>query len=293
MFQYSNLAICSSDWHLTAAKPINRHVGYDKQQFIKVTWILKKCREYSADLYLAGDVFDRAREPRWLVSEYTRLFREYGVNILACAGQHDQAYHSKDLRDTSINSLYSAGLIHHSKETMDWGADIPEQVETLIAHYCVTEKPNPFIDYSVTASKFMTMTKAKLIVTGDYHKAHHLEKNGRLLINPGSIMRNASDSINKEPVVYLVDVSKNKIIDVLKVPILPAGDVFDLSGIQRHKEDKARKEEMGKRFDDYILNASNEKIRPNFPKNVLKVVADTSPAEAVKNEIDNIMEKVT
>lgn len=292
MFKYSKLAICSSDWHLTAAKPVNRKKGYSQQQFEKVSWILDQCIKYKADLYLAGDVFDRAREPRWLVNKYQELFVKKGVTIIACAGQHDQAYHSQDLSDTSINSFYSSGLIHHTAETVDWGATLPAYSKILIAHYCVTEKPNPFISYSVTASEFMKKVASELIVTGDYHPAHYLEKDGRLLLNPGSIMRNASDSMSKEPSVYLVDVEEVELIDTLSIPILRPADVFDMESIQRHKESKKRKEEMQERFDEYINNAASSKLRPDFPKNVLKVIQDVKPEETVKQEIDSIMEVV-
>ncbi len=293
MLPYPDIAICTSDWHLTARTPVSRNKGYTTQQFDKVEWILNQCKEYGAVLYNAGDIFNRAREPRWLVSEYQALLREYEIDIIACAGQHDAAYHSKDLSDTSINSLYSSGLIQHTRETVDWGGDISVDVGVLIAHYCVTEKPNPFISYSVTATKFMSMTKAKLIVTGDYHPAHYLEKDGRLLVNPGSIMRNASSTIDKRPSVYLVDVKKGQLIDTLYIPTLPSKKVFDLSGIKRQKKDKKRREEMKGCFDEYINNAVGDKVAPDFPKNVTKVIFDTKPGEEIKKEIDSIMETVT
>ncbi len=294
----AEIAVCSSDWHLTVKRPVSRKTGYVNQAFNKVAWILSKCRELEADLYFAGDIFDRCREPRWLASKYQALFAKMRVTIYGCAGQHDQIFHSKNLTDTSIQTFYAAQMLQrHTPDSselqaVDWGGEIPQDVDTLIMHYCVTQSPIPYIDYSVTARKFMKQTNARIIVTGDYHEAHHLEYGGRLLINPGSIMRNASDTTQKKPVVYVINTRTAQILDILEVPVLPANEVFDLAAISAGKAAKERKEDLKRKFDLYVANAATKKIRPDFLKNLANVITELNLEESVRLEIDSIKEAV-
>jgi hypothetical protein len=150
------LAVCTSDWHITAKTPEYRKDEYSEQQFGKIKWILELCRDKSCVLFNAGDVFDTARQPRWLVNKYMALFNSYcDVAHYACAGQHDQLYHSKDLADTSFGTLIAARMLLRTEETVDWGCwDVLDPIpDVVIGHYCVTPKPVEFIDYSLTASQ--------------------------------------------------------------------------------------------------------------------------------------------
>ncbi len=288
-------AIATSDWHLREERPINRKPGFQKQQYEKIMFIMELCSKYDADLYNAGDVFDKPRQSRKFVSKYLRLFKQYPeVLHVACAGQHDQIYHSKNIADTSIELLFASGWLHNPQNpalwAADWGSEMSVSTDRLIAHYCVTERPNEFIEYSLTASQFLAATKARIAVTGDFHDAHYLEEDGRLLVNPGSPMRLGVDSVNKKPSVYLIDTEKAEVIDQIFLPIHPGEEVFDLVGVKRKKESEKLKEEMADRFEDYLKRMSEYKTeRPDFHKNLEKLVVATCEDEDVKKEIDTMV----
>ncbi len=291
------LAVCTSDWHMRETVPVNRKPGFSNQQLNKVDFILELCQKLDADLYNAGDIYNKARPPRWYTNRFQSLLASYpNVYHYACAGQHDQVYHSTNLADTSIQSLYSSRLIRHANSkrirTVDWGGDIESPVDILIAHFCVTEKPIEFIPYSLTAEQFMTKVKARVIITGDYHVAHHLEREGQLLVNPGSIVRMGIDSIKRQPSVYVVDIGKAEVVDQVFLPSSPAEEVFDLKGAEKKKDQQKKKEQLAERFDKYLEQANNKQLKPDFDKNLTDVVLNGRPSEAVKTDIDTIMEEV-
>ena len=290
------IAVCTSDWHMRETVPVNRKPGFANQQLAKVAFILDLCRDLDADLYNAGDIYNTARPPRWYTNRFQSLLARYqDVMHFACAGQHDQVYHSANLADTSIQSLYSSELIHHADSdrirTVDWGGDVESPVDILIAHFCVTEKPIEFIDYSLTAEQFMNKVRAQIMVTGDYHVAHYLKRNGKLLVNPGSIVRMGIDSVERQPSVYVIDTVQTEVIDQVFLPISPAEEVFDLTGAAKKKDQQKRKEQLAERFEDYLEQANNKQLKPDFEKNLTDVVLNGAPSEDVKNDIDSIMEE--
>lgn len=297
MSNRSNLAIATDDWHITADRPVNRLPGYVGQQYDKVEQILKLCQKYDADLFNAGDVFDRARVPRWLTSKYMYLFRQYGsVHHYACAGQHDQIFHSADLRDTSFQQFVAAGFIERGGngiQTCDWGVDISKKKGIVISHTCTTAKPNPFIDYSITSGQLMSKTVAQIIVTGDYHDGHFLQLAGRMIVNAGSIMRIGADNVKKKPSVYLINTDTAQVVDTIELNVKPAEEVFDLEGIEDTKQRRKDEEIRADRFNKYLTAIKQETIKPDFPKILTKVIADTNPDELTKEEIGDILHSVS
>ena len=291
------LAVCTSDWHMRETIPVSRKPGFTAQQLKKVAFILELCWELDADLYNAGDIYNTARPPRWYTNRFQAVLARYpDLHHYACAGQHDMVYHSSNLADTSIQSLYSSGLIHHADSdrirTVDWGGDIENPTDILIAHFCVTEKPIEFIPYSLTAGQFMKKARAQIMVTGDYHVAHYLKRNGKLLVNPGSIVRMGVDSVKRQPSVYVIDTVKTEVIDQVFLPISPAEEVFDLEGAEKRKDQQQKKEQLAARFEEYLEQANNKQLKPDFDKNLTDVVLKGSPSEAVKIDIDTVMEEV-
>jgi len=211
------------------------------------------------------------------------------VTHVICAGQHDQINHSLNLKDTSLETLIATGAVLHGTDGItvsDWGQGLSGDI--LISHHCVTERPIEFISYSETASEFMESQDFRIAVTGDYHHAHHLKQDNRLLVNPGSIMRSSKDSINKKPVVYVVDLDNASIIDIVEIPI--ESDVFLLNEIKREETKKAREKDMARKFDAYIRKVSASAMKPDFPKTLAKVLNEKPPSEKVAKELDSIIQ---
>jgi len=204
------------------------------------------------------------------------------------------------LEDTSFESLESAGVLLRKDSndfiaSIDWGTFDKHQwgvgfgVDTLIGHFCVTEKPIEFIHYSLTAGQFMKKYMSRIAVTGDYHHAHYREINGKLLVNPGSIMRNAKDMVNKRPSVYVIDTTATKLIDQIFLPIVDGKKVFSTKQIEKEKKAEKDKEAMAKRFDAYIKQASFKRASPDFEKILAEVVEKDPPSDSVAKEMDRMI----
>lgn len=282
--------VCTSDWHIRLNNPENRIDDYVNNQIEKVRWILRYCRDQEAVLVIAGDLFDSPNTPRWLVNKYLELFTDYGVDIVACAGQHDQHFHSLELRNTPIGTFYSSGLVQKAWghiTAVDWDEEYtPDTNDVLIVHRCVTEKPNEFIPYSYTASEMMKKYKDKrFIISGDYHVPHFLQQGNRLLINPGSLMRSGKNQYDYEPCVWVLDTQDGDFGRVY-IPIKPASEVFNLDNMDR-VDDKA---EVDKRFDDLINSFNDEETKPDYESNLNMVVESYKPTESVVAITSNVME---
>ena len=284
-----NTIVCSSDWHITASTPTSRLPGYQQQQFNKIAWILAYCRKISSPLYIAGDIFEKAREPRNLLNQYLKLFVEYSdIKIYACVGQHDQLWHSKDISDTNIEILFSSGLFQHIG--IAWG-DTNSIIDSdiLLSHFCVTDKPNKFIDCSVTAKDYLSMVANRIVITGDYHQAHYLKTENRILINPGSIMREASDTIKRKPSIYVVNTESLE-LETIYIPIEPVETVFNMEMIKTKKDIKNKLDETSIDITKYIETAKKQQeIKPNFPKCVDEIIQNMEPTEQVKQEVTEMM----
>jgi len=103
------------------------------------------------------------------------------------------------------------------------------------------------------------------------------------------LMRNTKDSVDKQPVVYLVDLNNATVVDIIDIPVKPKSEVFLLGKISKNKELEQEKAEMAARFDKYINKASSQVTQPDFNKTLERVVADEPPAEEVAVEIDRMI----
>lgn len=296
------VGVCTSDWHIMAKPPRSRAGSFVEDQYDKVEELLHYTRDLALDhsdweVYLlnAGDLHDKARVPRWLSSHYismmtSPLFTGVFAHI-ACAGQHDQLYHSTKLDDTSLQALYSAGCVQRfgrGIKTADWGTE-SDASDVLVTHVCCTEKHNPFIEYSVTPKQLLKQTKARVIVTGDYHVAHHYKSGGRLVVNPGSIMRLGSSETDRKPSFYVVDLDEAEVLERVFITIKPPSEVFDLDRIAKDKERVKEDEKRDARFENYIETIKTKKIKPDFDQMLNKVIEIHKPSEGVKQEIEEAM----
>ena len=302
MSKKKRVGVATSDWHIMAKPPRKRREGFIAEQYDKIEEINHYTRDIALEhpeweVYLlnAGDLHDKARIPRWLSSHYismltSPLFTSTFTHI-ACAGQHDQIYHSTKLDDTSLQALYAAGCVQRygrGIKTADWGVRDGFD-DVLVTHICCTERVNEFIEYSVTPKQLLRQRKARVIITGDYHVAHYYKEGGRLVVNPGSIMRLSSDEIDRKPSIYLVDLDEAEVLDQVFLDVKPAGEVFDLSRIDEDKEEKKQKQERDKRFEKYIDKIKEKSVRPDFDVMLEKVIKLRKPSDAVKQEIDEAM----
>ena len=291
---------CTADWHIRSDTPKSRcDEDYVGTQFSKVKQILAYCVANGIKVLLvAGDVFDKARVPRWLSNRYMELFIEYSnhVVVVACAGQHDQIHHTLNLENTSLGTLIAAQVIVrdlNSIQVCDWGDEIDHTKSDaedgiLVLHATVVEKPGSVITGAITADEILGRYNHRFIITGDNHKPFVVKRDGRTLVNCGSLMRQSRDQIDYKPAIWVID-THNPELDPERVEleVKPADEVFDLVAI---KHDKSIEHVVDK-FKSFI-DAVNDvgKFDGKFEINVTTVIQQLKPSQSVTNIISEVMD---
>lgn len=232
----SPTCIFTSDWHLREDQPVARLDNYWTHQWVKVQCIKNLQKKYDCDVIHAGDLFDHWKPSPFLLRQTILHLPDQFYTIY---GQHDLPQHNLDLvNKCGINVLEAANKLGVLSEK--WHIEIKKDTEIMGIHWGQTpvgfinnggkkvlvwhkmnyqgKKPWPGCTDPMAASLLRKYSQFDLIVTGDNHKTFHEEYEGRLLVNPGSLMRMDADQINHKPCVYLWYAEDNS-IQVIHLPI--------------------------------------------------------------------------
>lgn len=309
--------ISASDLHITNKRPENRKdVDYSKTCFQKFN---KLCKAASLTknkvLVVAGDFFDSPYVPYEVTRTVIKIINQYKIKILVVPGQHDLRYHKKGLKNTPLGVLESAKAVSilSSKKVLKidgvtfigggWEEEPKVNADIFVTHQMVT-KEGPLwpghTDYiSAEAALMKKYSWAKCIISGDNHKPHLLEKDERIQINCGSMLRKSKDQVKYKPSYVKVSIS-SKGVSCKFVPyiIKPVKDVFDFEKIKREETLNKAKEEAVLKSDVSINKfidslPKNLADRPDFKSVLQQVVKSRKPTKSVKNLISDIMEKVS
>lgn len=269
--QIKATAILSSDWHIRPTVPVCRTDDFITAMWKKVDFILDLAVKHQAPILIAGDLGLRPQWPSWLEEEFIRRVKNAKVMIDIIPGQHDLPDHNLELwRKSSIGVLDAAGAVNVFGEGiigMGWrdglmfgfpyGVEMaspmnPKGTMYLIAitHTLVTEKePEDFLKGAQSAiSLLKKFPSYSLILTGDNHKPFVIEHNGRLLVNPGSMMRTSANQVDHKPRVYLWYAQDNH-VEPVYLPIEEG--VIDRTHIDIQEEKDAR-------IEAYVARLSEE-----------------------------------
>jgi len=292
-------AILTSDWHLREDTPICRTDNYWETQWKKVDFISKLQEEYNCLVIHAGDLYDRWKITTYLSKETAKHLPNKFYTIY---GQHDLPQHNIKLSERcGIDLLLEVGRLNVLPNT-HWG-QIPDKIKPslhLIKEDKQTKKfiwkrkilvwhimnyqgklPWPGCDAPMAAKLLRKYPQYDLILTGDNHKTFHEEHEGRLLVNPGSLMRMDADQINHKPCVYLWFAEDNTVQKVF----LPIED----NVISR--EHIERKEERDNRIDAFVSRLDGTwKADMSFEDNLEAFFKANSIRESVKEIIYHSLE---
>ena len=168
------------------------------------------------------------------------------IPVLAVTGQHDRYFHSKDLSNTPIGLLQEAGCLSilENEEMLGvygcgWEGELPvkEKGNILLIHKAITAGAPPFfLPDAISSMEAADMFSGfNYVVSGDYHvpfSAHNV-------LNCGSMMRQNIDQKDHKPRVFLVGSGSS--VDVIRIPIAPAEEVFDETAEKREVENEELK----------------------------------------------------
>jgi DNA repair exonuclease SbcCD nuclease subunit len=207
-------AILTSDWHLREDQPICRTDDYWRVQWQKITYIRGLQELYRCLVIHAGDLFDKWKPSPWLLRQaIIHLPNKFNTVY----GQHDLPQHSLKLVNKCGTNVLEAGKHLAVLPECHWGQSVPEdggmgfacvnpyyRSRVLVWHHLTYQhKPFPGATGGLAIGVLKKYPQYDLIVTGDNHKSFVEEYQGRLLVNPGSLMRMDADQINHKPSVYL------------------------------------------------------------------------------------------
>lgn len=256
-------AILVSDLHLTDSTPVSRIDDYQATQIKKLKFLQKLSKENNeCPILCAGDVFDYWKASPWLCS----MAYEYLPFPFVCIpGQHDLPGHS--MQEYERSALYLLEKVHRVRVLKgegiwfddlyvigvpfgtfnnfyeaNWLNAINSKRNILILHELVW--PDKIPSWNENSKVFTSDSVLdtfghhfNLILTGDNHQSFVKEKDGKLLVNPGSMMRINADQEDHRPKCYLY-YADNNTVEAVDFPI--EQNVFNREHIDSKKEKDAR-----------------------------------------------------
>ena len=270
-------AILCADLHIRAERPTCRTDDYLEAQFKKLEFIFDLCGQNGCPLFVAGDIGNKSQWPNWLLERTIFIIKQYDIKIICVPGQHDLPEHRLEywhksgcgvLNEAGVINLIQAPKVLSGSTVIfpfPYGCKITntekyKKSDELIAmtHQMVIE--NKPLWPGQKAPKGNALLKQfpeySLILSGDNHNPFVAEYQGRLLVNPGSMMRMTGAQIDHKPRVYKWYAEGNT-VEPIYLPI-EQGVVSRI-----HIEDKQERDERMNTFvsritDDFEIGLSFE-----------------------------------
>jgi DNA repair exonuclease SbcCD nuclease subunit len=205
-------AILTADWHLREDAPICRKDDFQKSQWTKVDFVRALQKKYDCPVLHAGDLFVYWKPSPYLLS---LIIDHLPASFYTVYGNHDLPQHNIELAIKSgVYTLSSAGVVHilqgghWGEQGLDkWknGNMVVQQTSIFVGHLGVYagREPYPGCVDAPARQLFGMFPGADLILTGHNHKSFVVYNEGRVLVNPGSLMRQSADQDEDHPRVYL------------------------------------------------------------------------------------------
>jgi hypothetical protein len=194
-----------------------------------------------------------------------------------CPGQHDLPQHNlAEYGKTGLNTLQQAGRViglaggfervfgdpsslvkavrgyAYGETAQNACPDQKNSKKALLWHHLTcAEKQNqpwPGANAAPVCRLFMTLDKYDLIVTGDNHQQFSYVAEGRLVVNPGSMMRQTADQTDFKPAVFGWVAETNS---VTRIPLPILAGVVSREHLRGEKS-----EDRDARMEAYIERAS-------------------------------------
>ena len=223
--------IITGDIHLRDTKPTCRTDDYLDALGKKLDFVRDLQKKYVYPVCDSGDLFDKWKPSpfllQWAISKLPEM--------ITVPGNHDLPQHNIDLYNKSgLSVLEAAGVIQVLRgdsiemvyegkcinvHGVPWGskpnggASKEHDRNVLIWHTLAYIGKPPYPGCDVPDANYIldAYPEYDLVITGHYHKSFVIEKDGRVLVNPGSLMRSTADQIDYEPKIYIWDSLNNSV----------------------------------------------------------------------------------
>jgi len=273
-------AILTGDWHLREDTPVCRTDDFQRNQWLKVGQVNALQAKYQCPVIHSGDLFNHWKPSPWLLSKAMEHIPDQFYTVY---GNHDLPQHSIQLEDKSgIFAMSMAGKLEILSGT-HWG-NTPERasfhydpaISILVWHTMTYQGKLPWPGCEdPTGSRLLKQyPEFDLILTGHNHKGFVAELDGRLLVNPGSLMRQDADQIDYRPRVYLYNAEENR-VEPYYLPVEPDA----VSRLHIEKD-----ESRNQRISAFVERLNTREIKgANFEENLDEFFRNNKIRESVKN----------
>lgn len=291
-------AILTADWHIRADTPVCRIDDYLTAMMKKVYFIFDLAKTHACPILIAGDLGHKPQWPNWLLRKFihaTNVFKR--PDILVVPGQHDLPNHNVEQWGMSgLGVLVSAKRVEmllcglHTIygtlgiDAFPYGHNIYCTHTTVgtdrfiaMAHQMVIDKPLwPGQEAPKGHQLLKEFPEYDLILTGDNHKPFIAKSEGRLLVNPGSMMRMTTDQADHEPRVYLWSARDNT-VEPAYLPITKRG-IISTKHLETNDK-RVRREAFFERVREDV------EIGLSFERNVEEHLKQQSIQKRVKEKV--------
>lgn len=280
-------AVLCGDLHIRDDQPLCRTDDYFSTQMKKLTFLLELAEKNNyCPIFCSGDFFNKAKSSKALeIAVMDLLFAHEEVHIHSIPGNHDLPNHNLDnFKDSSLGVLSASKALSvflaPLEEFQKMGVVIKDRNVGMIHKLLDGGNPVKAQDkiLSYSAKKLMKEhLEYSLILSGDNHQTFVSETSeGRVLVNPGSMMRMRADQAEHKPCVFLWYADTN---EVKKVFIPIEEDVIDRTHIDLT-------EEYNERLESFIDSVNeNYDVSLNFGENIKHFLLANEVREPVKNKI--------
>jgi DNA repair exonuclease SbcCD nuclease subunit len=314
-----NKYIITADWHLRSQRPRCRlDEDWLETQNNALAQIAMYAGQYEADVICIGDIFHSTNETTneviGLVQNFALLLGETDQKLFILAGNHDLPQHNLDnIGRSAFQILLNSKNIFHLSEiekikenyedttafddmlysAANFGDVDDEKADIIFKHIlCFPEnaKLPPSDKITKPSELFKQFNKAKYIFTGDYHRQFVSVGNNKgkklhnpMLLNPGCLLRQAADTIDYEPAVFLIEIEDGE-IKYKTCPIVDNEKMVTDEYLEKEEIRNSRIEAFIERIKE------NEQVTFDFIENVHNLMKNTKIDKEVKDIILELME---
>lgn len=292
--------IITADWHLREDRPrCRKDEDWIKTQKKALEQVADICIKKNSDLFLVGDVFHKFSEFRMVVyiQKLAQKLKKDSLSLYYLCGNHDNLYHSSlnidksaiGLLKNSENCFYIKDYFekldcddsNYSSSNFDEEDNYNAQIVFKHTLTIPEEDKNPLIECETPESLVKKFPDAKYIFTGDYHKNFCKKIKNTYVINPGCLLRQASDMKDYQCGVYFVDTDK----DIQEfIHITDNEELVDDSYILKENE----RDDRISNFVDKLKDTKN--ISLDFVSNVEESIRRNNLDENIVSVINELME---
>jgi len=299
---------CLSDTHLAWETPEARKDEYFLTGLRKFEYVLSWCKKNKAPILIqAGDLTDKPRS-WYLLPSLLKLLKQYyeegeGVTLCTVWGQHNGYMRSETskpstmlgiLEETGYSIILDESPVMHDGVHIygsSWGEWVPtieeeKAVNVFVTHDSISDAELfPGQEYTDAEKYLDDHPDFDLIVCGDTHKKFIIEKEGRILVNTGPMLRKEATLYNfdHEPCFFVYDTeTKQGRFEI--IPHVMAERVLTRDHIETGKDRIKILEE----FINAVGNCSVD-YTVSFEKNLDKILKINNIEQAVIDIIDEEM----